>query len=324
MKRQDCILTLIALWAVALLWPAAGWAQDVASHRFKVGEFRVLPNDVSAFISPVYDLNGEACALLKVTAVPEFAFTSPLGVVSRRNEVGEIWLYLPKGSKSLTVKHPEWGVLRDYRFPKSLESRMTYALTLEPPQLSVVQRTDTVIVTETRVDTVNIRRRRPRLPFVCHILLTTSLIESGPSWGAMTAVMRRHGVFAHGETDLRATGNTVGACNREGRMGGVLPYYTGKARRSHYTVTAGLIHRLCRMVSLFEGAGYGRTAVTWELAGSEGGGYVLNKDLTCSGWAVEAGCLLTFGRVDVAASATCVAGKQWQGTVGIGVRLGKP
>lgn len=62
---------------------------------------------------PVRDLNDEPCALVKVEAPSDFAFSTPLGIVSRKDKVGEIWLYLPKGSKLLTIKHPEWGVLRD-------------------------------------------------------------------------------------------------------------------------------------------------------------------------------------------------------------------
>lgn len=65
-----------------------------------------MPNDVSAFITPVRDLNDEPCALVKVEAPSDFAFSTPLGIVSRKDKVGEIWLYLPKGSKLLTIKHP--------------------------------------------------------------------------------------------------------------------------------------------------------------------------------------------------------------------------
>lgn len=76
-------------------------AQDAApvsaDSTFTVESFRQLPTDVSAFIDAVRDLNGEACALVKVVAPSDFAFSSPLGIVKRRDEVGEIWLYLPKG-----------------------------------------------------------------------------------------------------------------------------------------------------------------------------------------------------------------------------------
>ena len=50
-----------------------------------------MPNDVSAFITPVRDLNDEPCALVKVEAPSDFAFSTPLGIVSRKDKVGEIW-----------------------------------------------------------------------------------------------------------------------------------------------------------------------------------------------------------------------------------------
>ena len=44
-------------------------------------------------------------ALVKVEAPSDFAFSTLLGIVSRKIKMGEIWLYL-KGSKLLTIKHP--------------------------------------------------------------------------------------------------------------------------------------------------------------------------------------------------------------------------
>ena len=63
-------------------------ATATSAVKFKVTGFKVLPNDVSAFITPVRDLNNEACALLKVVAQQDFAFSSPLGIVKRKDEVG--------------------------------------------------------------------------------------------------------------------------------------------------------------------------------------------------------------------------------------------
>ena len=98
-----------ALWCLSLHDAKAAVPTD---STFSVESFRQLPTDVSAFIDAVRDLNDEACALLKVVAPADFAFSSPLGIVERRDKVGEIWLFLPKGSKSITLKHPQWGVLR--------------------------------------------------------------------------------------------------------------------------------------------------------------------------------------------------------------------
>ena len=296
-----------------------------SAQEFSVTAFRTLPNDVSAFISPVRDLNGDACALLKVIAPAEFAFSTPLGIVMRRDEVGEIWLYLPAGSKKITIKHPRWGVLRDYRFASPLESHVTYEMTIGTPTEATAVERDTVILTKTITDTITVGTHKPRLPLSADVLLTAAFHANGPSWGIMATLMRRHGAFAHISTDLRSTGDTRTECDEQGYvdMSGALPYYTGLTRHSSFTVTFGPVHRLCRWLNLFHGIGYGRNATAWQLDDSEGGGWALNRGFTHKGIAAEAGALLRIGRVSLSASAITIGGKHWQGSLGIGVNLGK-
>lgn len=296
---------------------------DTSAVKFKVTGFRVLSNDVSAFITPVRDLNNEACALLKVVARQDFAFSSPLGIVKRKDEVGEIWLYLPKGTRRITIKHPRWGVLRNYRLPLALESHVAYEMTISEPQTPMAYEHDTVILTKTIVDTVTVGRKRPRLPMAFHALFTVSMYQNGPSWGIMLAAMRRHGMFVHVSSDLRSIGETRFTCDEEGYIddSGTMPYYTGKTRHSNWTATAGAIHRLCRALSVFEGIGYGRAATAWQLAESEGGGNALNDGLTHRGVAGELGLMATFGKINISASVITIAGRQWQGCVGVGIKL---
>ena len=298
-------------------------ATATSAVKFKVTGFKVLPNDVSAFITPVRDLNNEACALLKVVAQQDFAFSSPLGIVKRKDEVGEIWLYLPKGTRRITIKHPRWGVLRNYRLPLALESHVAYEMTISEPRIPMPYEHDTVILTKTIVDTVAVKRKRPRLPMTFHALFTLSMHQNGPSWGVMLAAMRRHGMFVHVSSDLRSIGETRFTCDKEGHIddSGTMPYYTGKTRHSNWTATAGAIHRLCRVLSVFEGIGYGQAATAWQLAESEGGGNALNDGLTHKGVAGELGLMATFGRINISASVLTIAGQQWQGCVGVGIKL---
>ena len=65
------LIQLILL--IGIIFPSKLMAQE-----FSVASFRVLPNDVSAFINVVYDLNDDACALVKVVAPSDFAFSTPL------------------------------------------------------------------------------------------------------------------------------------------------------------------------------------------------------------------------------------------------------
>lgn len=293
------------------------------AQQFSVVGMRLLPNDVSAFITPVRDLNNEACALLKINAPKDFAFTSPLGIVKRKDEVGEIWLYLPNGSRQITIKHPQWGVMRDYMFKKPLESHMTYEMVIRTPTPVTVTGHDTVVLVRTVTDTITVKRHRAPVPLSHHAMLTASFCNGGPAWGVMYAMMRRHGFFIHIAGTMTTVGDTQAECDKEGFLTGedIKPYYTGGKRRSTYTITTGAVHRICKTIRLYEGIGYGKSQTAWELAGSEGGGYALNKGLEHKGIAAEAGIMAVVGRVCISASAITIAGSQWQCCAGIGINF---
>lgn len=129
LNRDKQTLPCCVRWACTAL--LLGMSVLLRAQEFTVQQFRPLPNDISAFVNPVKDLNDEACALLKIVGSPDFVFTTPLGIVQQRAEVGETWVYVPAGTIQLTIKHPRWGILRDYRFPVALEARLTYELVLQ-------------------------------------------------------------------------------------------------------------------------------------------------------------------------------------------------
>ena len=304
------------------------------SQEFSVASFQVLPNDVSAFIHHVRDLNDEACALIKVEAPSDFAFSTPLGIVKRKDEVGEIWLYVPKGTKMLTLKHPQWGVIRDYKLGKPLESRMTYEMKLNLPKPAIAEKHDTIIQIKTVTDTIAIPQAKPKMALSIYALATIALHQDGPSYGIFFAMMHRHGFFLHASSDFKSIGKTEGNCDKDGnitktsstsnRTNGNTsnkPYYTGETRHSNYTITAGAIHHIYKSLRIFEGIGYGRSATAWQMGESEGGGYLLNDGLTHKGVAGEVGILGSIGRLTLSASAITIAGKQWQGSIGIGIKL---
>ncbi|MDE5997674.1 MAG: hypothetical protein K2G77_05625 [Muribaculaceae bacterium] len=306
---------------------------DARSQNFKVISFRELSNDVSAFINPVRDLNDEDCALLKIMAPDDFVFSTPLGIVKRIDKTGEIWLYLPRGSKKITVKHAEWGVLRDYEFPSKLESHKTYEITLKYPHSNPTYLTDadkivttvrdTLIVT--RIDTLIVRPEKPKIPLETDILIGAGIGGKGSFiYGSlMAAVMKRHGGFIHISSDGAFPGQIEGICNRYGLIDGKERFYSGKTRHSIFMASAGAIHKLTHRMAIFEGLGYGRTCLDWELAPSEGGGYVRNSHLSNKGITAETGVILTYKNITVSASLITLRGTDWFGTVGIGICLGK-
>ncbi|MGN0280969.1 MAG: hypothetical protein ACI4B3_01540 [Prevotella sp.] len=311
------------LWLVALTTATASVAM---AQKFKVTSVKTMKNDVSAFISPVHDLNGQACALIKVEAPADFVFSTPLGIVKRTDEVGEILLYVPNGTKMITIKHPEWGVLRNFRFEQPLESHICYVMKISHPQPVAEEVHDTVVITKTRVDTVMVKSQRPPLPRSWWVMATVSAASGSYPVGVMLATMRRHGVFIHASTDFRSTGDIRTEVNKDGIPSdgtSVMPYFTGKKSRSNYMLTAGFVHRLSSRLTLLEGAGYGKTATAWQLAEEEGGGYALNSDMTRKGVAAEMGLTWNTGGGTILLSVSTIEFCKWQVNIGFGIKFGK-
>ena len=314
-KGRWWLLLLMVMMAVA------GYSQE-----FKVMSVKTMKNDVSAFISPVRDLNGQACALLRVEAPSDFVFSTPLGIVKRQDEVGEILLYLPNGTKMITIKHPQWGVLRNYRFSQPLESHLSYVMKISCPRQQVEEVHDTLVITETRVDTVRVKYRRPPVSRSWYVLATTTFGNGSCSVGMLLATMKRHGFFVHASSDFGSAGDIRMEVDKHGMPADgstVMPYYTGESRHSNYMLTAGLTHRLSRHFSLFEGAGYGKTQTSWQLEAEEGGGYALNRDMDCKGVAAEMGLMWNGKRATLMLSASTIQFDKWQLSVGIGIKIGK-
>ncbi len=320
--------------AILILLMVCAGIQPVGAQEFSVSSFRVLPNDVTAFINPVQDRNGEDCGLIKVMAPDDFVFSTPLGIVKREDKVGEIWLYVPHGTKKITIKHSQWGVLRDYILPSRISSHITAELVIASPVTAkaetvtpVVPVVKTVVdtVVMTRVDTVMVLPRTVPVPLTSEVFLMAeaggkSTVAAG---GIMVAIMKRHGGFVHLSSNFGKVGEGIGECDKEGLIAGELPFYSGAARKSFFMVNAGAAHRLSQRVAIFEGIGFGDNKLAWELAPSEGGGWVTNRGYSCRGVSLEAGAILTFNRLVVSASVASIKGRDWYGCIGVGIKLGK-
>ncbi len=318
------------------LWLLTAFALQCGAQTFKVRTFRQLPNDISAYISPVRDLNGEACALVKVVGDAEFAFSTPLGIVKRKDDVGETWLYLPKGSRMLTLKHPRWGVLRDYRFSEPLESRMTYELVVVPDvevyqterRLPPVDSTPTLHISALPPPppihrTQGYKLRRPREPWRTIIQAQAGLGQgNNPALGLRLALMRRHGAYIQVLADLHAMPSVTADCDRNGTLAdgsGATPYYTGTSAEARRTFLAGAIHRITAGFCLYEGLGYGERRVAWQKAE---GDYVRNTAYSDKGLCAELGAMYRFyDRLAVSAGVQTIGFGYWNITLGVGVHF---
>lgn len=105
-----------------------------SAQSIRVKSFERLPMDMTAkTIRPVNDQNGDKAAIIKVvTNHKGFIFENGMmGIVEVHNEVGEMWVYVPYGTIKLTIKHPEFGIMRDYFLPDNIDKAAVYEMRIE-------------------------------------------------------------------------------------------------------------------------------------------------------------------------------------------------
>lgn len=303
----------------------------VAAQQFSVRGFRMLPNDISAYIDPVKDLNEEACALIKVVGDISFAFSTPLGIVQRRNEVGEVWIYVPRATRLLTLKHPRWGVVRDYRLPLRLESRMTYELTLNlptEPSKMVIPWLSTKLPPFYRPSTFPcqlpegkpMRGHRYSEPLTTLLVAQLGMGGDYPTVGIRAVVMRRWGGYLMAQSDFHSVTSTSQSCDKQGVLigSGTTPYYTGEVESRRWMATVGGIRRMVDRWCLYGGAGYGSYLIAWQRAEGE---MVKNEAYSAEGVAAELGLLYRGRRWVFSAGTNTIAMKRWEATLGVGIRF---
>lgn len=125
--KQYLIAPLLILVMVVLM-PVKGNAQN---KYLDIESFMPLTMDTDARIqAPVEDQNGEKCALIKLSAnIRGLEFEAPaLGITKVEQRSGEIWVYIPAGSKSITVLHKDFPPYRNYMYPVKIESSTVYEM----------------------------------------------------------------------------------------------------------------------------------------------------------------------------------------------------
>lgn len=111
-------------------------------QSISVSSFKLIENDLTANTAGTMerDQNGETAALIKVvTSETGFSFDGGMvGIVKAKQEVGEIWVYVPHGIKKMSIRHPQLGVLRDYYFPISVDKARTYEMVITTGKVQTI------------------------------------------------------------------------------------------------------------------------------------------------------------------------------------------
>ena len=117
-------------------------ALGTTAQSISVKSFQALPMDMTAssLEGKKIDQNGNVAALIKVmTTETGFVFEGgTLGIVDTQQRVGEIWVWVPRGLRKITILHQQLGGLRDYRFPIEIEAERTYEMVLTTAKIETI------------------------------------------------------------------------------------------------------------------------------------------------------------------------------------------
>jgi hypothetical protein len=99
--------------------------------QIEVKSFRKLETDPDARLNESKkDQNGDLCAIIKIpTTEKGFSFDiGQLAIQKVEYKTAEVWVYIPYGTKRITISHPQLGQKRDYPFEIPIEKATVYLM----------------------------------------------------------------------------------------------------------------------------------------------------------------------------------------------------
>lgn len=282
MKRN--LFTLVFLFCCCLF---------MQGQEIKVEAFSKLERDLTPRTEERLDLNDEPCSILKIVVahVKDFRFEGNIvGDVIYKE--GEIWVYMPTGSRNITIQNDKYGVLR-YTFPERLKKQTAYEV-----QIKLVE---------------NLEKKVRTL-----VMPVIGIGKGHPSYGFMLGFVRNTGPYVKVKYDFSNFSSNL-ECGDDGIIKGTsdTPWYTGEKRQSRMSVTAGVIQRLGKLSPFYAyaGLGYGYNKLGWETVN---GDWVKNTDQSCDGIEVEIGGIYRLKNISFMAGIQTNSFSYIEATLGVG------
>ena len=131
MKRK-----LLLLIAIGLVIPLMSMAQ---TKYVQITKFEKNYTSLMASMTPIKDNAGEDCAVIRFWySGSDFIIEPNMGYLKIEEYPGETRMWVPKGTKRITIRHNDDMPLRNYNIPMVIESKVAYdaevALVEEKPK----------------------------------------------------------------------------------------------------------------------------------------------------------------------------------------------
>ena len=258
------------------------------------------------------DQNNRKAALIKVV-IPDSGFdfdVGVMGVVGVKQEVGEVWVYVPEGVRKITVKHQTYGIIRDYEFGCPIESACVYEMRLHVP----LKPQSTVIVKDSIVYVpLPVKAQRERKRIGAGIMVAGSVPD--PSGGFMVVWNPKQlGAYLKATGNLKPSNYTY-ICHEDGTTDNGYIWTSGKGHVSRMTVTGGGIFRCLDWLSVSAGAGYGKRFLLWRDSKDN---FAKVSEASSQGFAADLGSILRFGHITAYLGANTIGFKYFYPELGVG------
>ena len=299
---------------IFILWATAAMAQS-DSTVFRVVSFRKLDWDLDARSNyPMMDQNGRKAALIKVV-IPNDNFdfdVGIMGIVGVRQEIGEIWVYVPEGVRKMTIRHKDYGIIRDYQFGIPIESAAVYELLLEvhrPPESKVVVR-DSIVYLPSPV-TQEIPHRRKAIGAAAIVTAAAPDLSAGLM---LTYCPARLGGYLKCRSNFTASSHDY-TCSQDGTTDSGYVWTSGESRVSKLAISAGAVLRCTGWLYACAGVGYGKRVLTWK---DSEGRWAKVDGHSPTGFASDLGASFKLGPVALYAGVSTINFRYFDMEVGLG------
>lgn len=298
-----------------LLSAAVSALAQTDSSGFFVQSFKKLEWDLDARSNyPVLDQNNRKAALIKVV-IPEVGFdfdVGVMGVVDVKQEVGEVWVYVPEGVRKITIRHQTYGIIRDYEFGCPIESASVYEMRLHVPPKPI----NTVIIKDSIVYVpapVNSEGPHERKRIGASFVAVGSVPDQ--SFGFMVVWNpQRFGAYVKAVGNLKTSGYDY-ICHEDGTADNGFIWTNGKSHVSRMTITTGGIFKYSDWLSVSSGIGYGRRILLWE---DSKGNQAKVDEASVQGIAADLGAILHFGRFSAYLGVNSISFNYFYPELGVG------
>ena len=134
-KKTNMLNSITKHWLllIILLSFCPGIRIMAQQSKISVASFQRMESDITARVTaPKRDQNGEVCALIRIVTTEKDLMFEPdaLGITARENKTGEIWIYVPRGARRISILHDKLGILRNYFYPDIIEKATVYEMVL--------------------------------------------------------------------------------------------------------------------------------------------------------------------------------------------------